>query len=95
MAVAAYQGLARTHADPHLGDIGANRPPLPRSLPDAAQADGLTIPAVETEHPVGFGDGIPSLDIGERLPGLDALTNGAAIELRGEGAALFGGEAHH
>ena len=81
MAVAADQGLARTHADPHLCDIGANGPPLPRSLPDAAQADGLAIPAIEAEDPVGLGDGIPALDIGERLTRLDALANGAAIEL--------------
>src|SRR4030095_12459184 len=95
MAVPADQGLARPHADPYLGDIGTNGPPLLRSLPDATQADRLAIPAIEDKDSVVFGDGIPALDIGERLSGLDALADGAAIELGGEGAALFGGEAHH
>src|SRR5690242_8232482 len=95
MAVPADQGLARTHADPHLCDIGANGTALPRSLPDAAQADGFAIPAVEAKDPIGFGDGIPALDIREPLSGLDALADGAAIELGGEGATLLGGKAHH
>src|SRR5690242_20463468 len=95
MAVAADQGLARTHADSHLGDIGANGTALPRSLPDAAQAYGFAIPAVEAKHPIGLGNGIPALDIGERLPRLHALSNGPAIELGGESAALFGAKAHH
>src|SRR5262249_27677384 len=95
MAVAADQGLAGAHPDPHLGDIGACGSPSPWSFPDAAQADGLAIPAVEAEHPIGLGDRIPALDIGEPLPGLPPLADGPAIELGSKGAALLGGEAHH
>ncbi len=59
------------------GHIGAAVFPLPGSLPDALVRHGLPDPGVKAEDPVGLGDDMPALDVGERravcLPGLDVL----------------------
>ncbi len=50
---------------------------LPGPLPDALDRHGPPVPGVKAKDPVGLGDGMPALDVGQRqpvrLPGLDVL----------------------
>ena len=68
------------HSDPHPGDIDRQEgaPVLPGK--DAFGFDGLPVPAVKPEDPVGLRDGVPALEIGEF----------AAMGLSGADIAMIG-----
>jgi hypothetical protein len=62
-------------------------------LGDAADGDGLALPAIETKDPVGFRDHLPTLEIAHAAASLLPLVDVGPIERGGEGRELLGGEA--
>jgi hypothetical protein len=62
-------------------------------LGDAADGDGLPLPAVETKDAVGFRDRLPTLQIAYTAAPLLPLADVGPIEGGGECSELLGGEA--
>ena len=81
--------------DAHPGGVGDTPTglliPADRAfgLGDAADGDGLPLPAVETKDAVGLGDGEPPLDIRDLPAALLALTDVGPIEWGGERRELL------
>ena len=85
--------------DAHTGGVGDAPARLLISadrafgLGDAADRDGLLLPAVESKDPVGLSHRKPPLDIGDLPAALLPLADVGAIEWGGERRELLGGEA--
>jgi hypothetical protein len=85
--------------DAHTGGVGDAPAGLLLSadrafgLGDAADGDGLPLPAIETKDAVRFRDHLPTLQIAHAAAALLALADVGAIEGGGEGGELLGGEA--
>ena len=63
------------------------------SLCNAADGDGLALPAIETKDAVCFRDYLPTLQIAHTAAALLPLTNFGPIKRSGQGGELLGGEA--
>ena len=79
----------RMHGDPDPGDVDRQEGAAVLPGQDAFGFDGLSVPAVKPEDPVGFRDGVPALEIGQLpamgLPGADM----AVIEVAPQRLDLF------
>ena len=89
MTVADDHRFSRPYPDPHLRQVNAAIAPLPYPLPNASDRDGLSIPAVEAEDAVSFGDREPPFDVGKDLTILRPLAHNAPIQPCGKQFALF------
>ena len=65
----------------------------PLGLGDAADGDGLALPAVETKDAVGFRDHLPTLQVAHPAAALLPLADFGPIKRSGQGGELLGGEA--
>ena len=94
-ALAHDRGATGPDRHPHLGGIEAGGLAALQLGPQAARRQRGAVPAVVAEDPVGLGDDVPALDIGDRRavagPGLDM----AIAELGLQRLALLVGERHH
>ncbi len=85
--------------DAHTGGVGDAPTGLlisadqPLGLGDAADGDGLALPAVETKDAVGFRDHLPTLQVAHPAAALLPLADVGSIERGGERRELLGGEA--
>src|SRR5437588_5543643 len=95
VALADHSPIASPHRNAHLGDINGMETAVVLPIQYALALDRLTIPAIEAKDTIGFGNGVPALDVGQRpalkLPGVDI----GAIQLALERSHLFFGKAHH
>ena len=62
-------------------------------LGNAADGDGLPLPAIKTKDAVGLRDHLPAFEVVNLRSALLALTDVGPIERGGEGGELLGGEA--
>jgi hypothetical protein len=62
-------------------------------LGNAADGDGLALPAVKTKDAVGFRDYLPTLQIAHSAAALLPLADFGPIQRSGQGGELLGGEA--
>ena len=89
MALANDGCTIRMHGDPHPGDIDREECAAVFAGKHAFGLDGLPVPAVKAEDPVGLRDGVPAFEIGQ-LPAM-GLTGAdmAAIRLRRSACTCF------
>jgi hypothetical protein len=85
------------NSDADLGDI-ANAPLLLRAVVlghvhevavGFLPLDQLALPSAEAEYPVGLCDGVPALDVGQRLPALRAALDVLWVQPVGEKLLLL------
>jgi hypothetical protein len=62
-------------------------------LGNAADGDGLALPAVKAKDAVGFRDYLPTLQIAHAAAALLPLADFGPIQRSGQGSELLGGEA--
>jgi len=62
-------------------------------LSNAADGDGLALPAVKAKDAVRLGDDLPAFEVGHLPPALLPLADVGPIEGGGKGGELLGGEA--
>jgi hypothetical protein len=90
--------------DAHPGGVGdaparllvsarASGTDQPFGLGDAADGDGLALPAIEAKDAVRFRDHLPPLQVAHPAAALLPLADVGAIEWGGERRELLGGEA--
>src|SRR6266567_2388110 len=94
-SIAINRHTISAHANAHPRSIGTGFWIASPVFPDAVRPDHLAIPAVETEHAVCLGDGMPSLDIGDRLRPQFPRLHVFAVELAREQPDLRLRESHH
>ena len=87
------------NGDTHAGGVGDTPAgilvPTDRSfrLSDAADGDGLALPAVNAKDPVRLRDDLPAFQVCHLAAALLALADIGPIEWSGKGSELLGGEA--
>ena len=80
-----------SNGDAHAGGVGDAPARLlvptdgPLGLGDAANGDGLTLPAIKAKDAVGFRDHLPTLQIAHPAAALVPLANVGPIERGGKG----------
>ena len=95
IAVPDHEVLVGSDRDPDLGHVDGveGAPVLPRQ--DTARFQGLSVPPIEAEDPIGLGNGMPALDVGQlppiHLPGADIAGSHVTLKL----ADLCDREAHY
>ena len=62
-------------------------------LGNAADGDGLALPAIETKDAVGFRDYLPTFQVAHAAAALLPLAHFGPIKRSGQGGELLGGEA--
>ena len=55
------------HGDLHPGQVGGGKAVTLLLAPDAVMEDHLPAPGIETEDPVGLGNGMPAFNVMEGL----------------------------
>jgi len=87
------------YGDAHAGGVGDAParllvpPDGAFGLGDAADGDGLPLPAIEAKDAVRFRDHLPTLQVAHAAAALLPLADVGPIEGSGEGSELFWGEA--